>query len=74
MEDVVLDLLYIYSVFHIEKKKFMYRGRLFRWSVQGSHVCITRYDEVNGTLRMTFWHYETPLTLWPKLNGYMQAQ
>ena len=67
------EVLYVYAVDETSAEKFTYRGRQFSWSVRGPHVCFTRY-EPDGTLRLTFWHGETRTSLWPKLNGYLQAQ
>ena len=75
MEVVVREVLYVYAVDvdPFNAQRFVYRGRLFGWSVRGPHVCMTRY-EPDGTLRLTFWHGETRASLRPKLNGYLQAQ
>lgn len=69
------EALYVYAVDvdPSDAQAFVYRGRCFRWAVRGPHVCFTRY-ETDGSLRMTFWHGESRATLWPKLNGYLQAQ
>jgi hypothetical protein len=76
MESVVREALYVYTVDvdSSDVQKFMYRDRAYRWSTTGPHVCFTRYDEVDGSLRLTFWHNETKETLWPKLNLYLQSQ
>jgi hypothetical protein len=73
MESVVREALYVYTVDSSDVQKFMYRGHSYSWSVRGDHVCFTRYES-DGSLRLTFWHNETPETLWPKLNLYLQSQ
>jgi hypothetical protein len=75
METVVREVLYVYAVDvdPSDAQKFTYGGRCFRWSTTGPHVCFTRYES-DGTLQLTFWHRETPNSLWPKLNLYLQSQ
>jgi hypothetical protein len=72
MDAVIREALYVYDVTITDTQSFIYRDRTFRWFVRGSHVTLVRQG-TDGTLRLTCWHDMTPLTLWPKINRYLQA-
>ncbi len=72
MDAVVRNMLYIYAVDLTDAQIFEFRGRRYRWSAQGSHVCLTRYDPDH--LHMTFWHGLNQKELAMRLHNYLQRQ